>query len=163
MDKFRCPKVSLGVPKPFWGEAVSITVYLINRSPSTTVNFRTLIELWCGKPPNLSNLRVFGCAVFAHQKEDKPISHSSSGVPIVGSTLVEMEVTSEPSQEHTQEPETNDELDTPSSSVTDPTSVPETNVPELEHSDDEEDHPKAQAQAFRDYPLSRDRVRRAHK
>ncbi|KAI5641000.1 hypothetical protein M9H77_19142 [Catharanthus roseus] len=69
MDKVRCLLVSLGIPKPFWGEAVSTAVYLINRSPSTAINFKTPLELWSGEPPNLSNLRVFGCAAFAHQKE----------------------------------------------------------------------------------------------
>ncbi|KAI5672139.1 hypothetical protein M9H77_12503 [Catharanthus roseus] len=54
-------------------------------------------------------------------------------------------------------------LVTPSSSIPDPSSVPETLVPELEDSDEEEEHPKAQAQALRDYLLSRERVRRAHK
>ncbi|KAI5677681.1 hypothetical protein M9H77_08631 [Catharanthus roseus] len=69
MDKVRCLMVSSGIPKPFWGEAVSTAVYLINRSPSTAINFKTPLELWSGEPPNLSNLRVFGCAAFAHQKE----------------------------------------------------------------------------------------------
>ena len=27
--------------------------------------------MWSGKPPELSNLRTFGCAAFAHQKDDK--------------------------------------------------------------------------------------------
>ncbi|KAI5658515.1 hypothetical protein M9H77_27308 [Catharanthus roseus] len=41
-----------------------------------------------------------------------------------------------------------------------PTSVLETLIPKLESSDEEQEHPKAQA--LRDYQLSRDRVRRAH-
>ncbi|KAI5658323.1 hypothetical protein M9H77_27116 [Catharanthus roseus] len=44
-----------------------------------------------------------------------------------------------------------------------PTSVPKTLVPKLEGSDEEVEHPEAEAQAIRDYQLSRDRVRRAHK
>ncbi|KAI5662081.1 hypothetical protein M9H77_21404 [Catharanthus roseus] len=57
MDKVRCLMVSSSIPKPFWGEAVSTAVYLINRSPSTAINFKTPLELWSGEPPNLSNLR----------------------------------------------------------------------------------------------------------
>ncbi|KAI5664990.1 hypothetical protein M9H77_24313 [Catharanthus roseus] len=53
----------------------------------------------------------------------------------------------------THEPETNEESDIP-------TSVPKTNVHELKNSNDDEDHPEAQAQALRDYQLSRDRARR---
>ncbi|KAI5648414.1 hypothetical protein M9H77_34419 [Catharanthus roseus] len=79
------------------------------------------------------------------------LSAVGSDSAAAGSIPVKEEVTSEPSQEHTQEPETNEELDTPSSSVPDSTSVPETHIPKLEGSDDEEEHPKAQAQALRDY------------
>ncbi|KAI5672321.1 hypothetical protein M9H77_12685 [Catharanthus roseus] len=70
MDKIRCLMVSSGVPKPFWGEVVSTAIYLINSSPSTTINFKTPLELWSGEPPNLSNLRVFGCDSCSHQKEE---------------------------------------------------------------------------------------------
>ncbi|KAI5648811.1 hypothetical protein M9H77_34816 [Catharanthus roseus] len=70
MDKVRCLMVSSGIPKHFWGEAVSTAVYLINRSLSTAINFKTPLELWSGEPPNLSNLRVFGCSAFAYQKEE---------------------------------------------------------------------------------------------
>ncbi|KAI5649670.1 hypothetical protein M9H77_35675 [Catharanthus roseus] len=94
--------------------------------------------------------------------KDKPVSDSPSGIPRIGSIPVEVEVTFEPSQEHTHEPQTNEELDI-LSSVPDLTSVLETDVLGLEGSDDEEDHPEAQAQTLRDYQLSRDRFRRAHK
>ena len=45
--------------------------YLINRSPSTALEFKTPEEKWKGKPPNLSHLRVFGCSAYAHQSEGK--------------------------------------------------------------------------------------------
>ncbi|KAI5666811.1 hypothetical protein M9H77_16664 [Catharanthus roseus] len=63
----------------------------------------------------------------------------------------EVEVTSEPSLEPSQEPETNEKLVTPSSSIPYPPSVLETRDTELEGSDEEEEHPEAQAQALRDY------------
>ncbi|KAI5662799.1 hypothetical protein M9H77_22122 [Catharanthus roseus] len=81
MDKVRCLMVSSGIPKPFWGEAVSTAVYLINRSPSTAINFKTPLELWSEEPPNLSNLRVFGCAAFAHQKEGNHFQPSEKSCP----------------------------------------------------------------------------------
>ncbi|KAI5673651.1 hypothetical protein M9H77_14015 [Catharanthus roseus] len=42
-------------------------------------------------------------------------------------------------------------------------SVPDTSKSELEGSDEEEEHPEAQAQALRDYQLTRDRARRVPK
>ncbi|KAI5658405.1 hypothetical protein M9H77_27198 [Catharanthus roseus] len=49
------------------------------------------------------------------------------------------------------------ELVTPSSRIHDPSSVPETLEPVLEGSDEEVDHPEAQAQALSNYQLVRDR------
>ncbi|KAI5675605.1 hypothetical protein M9H77_06555 [Catharanthus roseus] len=95
--------------------------------------------------------------------KDKPASDSPPNVPTPGSIPVEVEVTSEPSLEPTQEHETNEELVTPSSSILDPPSIPETLNPVLEDSDEEEEHPEAQAQALRDYQLARNRVRRVPK
>ncbi|KAI5675512.1 hypothetical protein M9H77_06462 [Catharanthus roseus] len=78
--------------------------------------------------------------------------------------LIQMvEVTSEPPLEPSQEPKTNEELVTTSSSVPDLPSVPETLDPVLEGSDEEEEHPETQAQALRDYQLTRDRARRVPK
>ncbi|KAI5670914.1 hypothetical protein M9H77_11278 [Catharanthus roseus] len=51
--------------------------------------------------------------------------------------------------------------DVNSISTPDPPNIPETLDPLLEGSDEEEEHPEAQAQALRDYQLARDRVRRA--
>ncbi|KAI5659616.1 hypothetical protein M9H77_28409 [Catharanthus roseus] len=57
-----------------------------------------------------------------------------------------------------EEPETNPESSAPSSSTPVLPSIPETPDPILDGSDEEEEHPEALAQAFRDYQLARDRV-----
>ncbi|KAH9800552.1 Integrase catalytic domain-containing protein [Citrus sinensis] len=48
---------------------VTTATYLINRSPSTALRFKTPQEIWSGKPPDLSNLRIFGCPAYAHIKQ----------------------------------------------------------------------------------------------
>ena len=63
--------ISAGLPKAFWVEAVSTTAYLINRCPSTTLNFKTLEEVWLGHPPDYSRLKIFGCSAYAHVRQDK--------------------------------------------------------------------------------------------
>ena len=52
--------------KHFRAEEVNTTTYLINRSPSSTLDFKTPQEVWSEKPPNLSNLKVFGCPAYIH-------------------------------------------------------------------------------------------------
>jgi hypothetical protein len=45
---------------------VSTTCYLVNRSPSSTLDDTTPQEVWSGKKPSLQHLRVFGCDGYAH-------------------------------------------------------------------------------------------------
>ena len=71
LDKSGCMLFSAGLPKNFWGEAVVTAAYLVNRSPSSAIEFKTPEEVWTGKTPDISHLRVFGCSAYAHQKEGK--------------------------------------------------------------------------------------------
>ena len=45
--------------------------YLVNRSPSLTLEDKTPQELWTGKKPSLSHMRVFGCHAYVHVLKDK--------------------------------------------------------------------------------------------
>ncbi|PKA48313.1 Retrovirus-related Pol polyprotein from transposon TNT 1-94 [Apostasia shenzhenica] len=54
------------LPISFWAEAVATTVHLLNISPTKAVWNSTPYEAWYGVKPNVSNLRVFGCIVYAH-------------------------------------------------------------------------------------------------
>ncbi|KAH9668970.1 hypothetical protein KPL70_021600 [Citrus sinensis] len=51
------------------GLFVTTAAYLINRSPSSALDFKTPPEIWSGKPLDLSNLRIFGCPAYAHIKD----------------------------------------------------------------------------------------------
>ena len=70
MERARTMIHESGLPKQIWGEAVLCTTYLLNRNPTRalTVN-KTPAELWFGRKPNLSNLRIFGCTAYAHVPE----------------------------------------------------------------------------------------------
>lgn len=65
-EKVRCMLLSSNLSKHFGVEVVSTAVYLINRSPSSFLEFKTPQEVWSSKQPNLSNLRIFGCPTYAH-------------------------------------------------------------------------------------------------
>lgn len=62
VERARCMLFEANLSKPFWAEAVSTTVYLINRSP-TRGHGMTPEECWSGKKPDLSNVRIFGTNV----------------------------------------------------------------------------------------------------
>jgi hypothetical protein len=53
-----------GMPGRFWGEAVVTAVYILNRSPSRSVEGRTPYEAWHDKKPSVHHLRVFGCIAY---------------------------------------------------------------------------------------------------
>jgi hypothetical protein len=57
--------------KRFWAEAANTACYLINRSPSISLNKKTPIEVWSGMPADYSQLKVFGCTAYAHVDNEK--------------------------------------------------------------------------------------------
>ena len=59
------------MPKSFWGEALSTAAHLVNRSPSTALNFKCPEEKWTSRKLNFNYLRVFGCEAYAHKLEGK--------------------------------------------------------------------------------------------
>ncbi|KAH9684673.1 DNA (cytosine-5)-methyltransferase 1B [Citrus sinensis] len=71
IERVRYMLLNANLSKGFWAEAVTTAAYLINRSPSSALGFKTPQELWSGKPPDLTNLRIFGCPAYAHIKQGK--------------------------------------------------------------------------------------------
>lgn len=71
LERIRCLMSKIHLPKKFWGEALMTNIYLVNRSPSSAMGFKTPIKMWSGHPPDLSNLKVFGCTTSAHSREGK--------------------------------------------------------------------------------------------
>lgn len=53
------------LPKEFWAEAVSTAAYLVNRSPTRSLQ-TTPEEAWTGKKPDLQHLRIFGSLALVH-------------------------------------------------------------------------------------------------
>ncbi|KAG6741363.1 hypothetical protein POTOM_054597 [Populus tomentosa] len=59
-----------GLPQTFWVDAVHTAVYLINRGPSVSLEFRLPEEVWRGKEVQLSHLKVFGRVSYIHIDSD---------------------------------------------------------------------------------------------
>lgn len=83
VEKARCMLFDADLNKPFWAEAVSTAVFLINRSPTRCLKDITPEEAWSGKKPNLNNLRVFGCKAMAHVPKQKRKKWDSKSVECI--------------------------------------------------------------------------------
>ena len=63
LDMIRSMMSNAILPKSFWRHALDSTALTINMVPSKSVE-KTPYELWFGKTPNMSYLKIQGCEVF---------------------------------------------------------------------------------------------------
>jgi hypothetical protein len=54
----------MNVPGWLWGEAVSTAVFILNRSPTRSVEGKTPYEVWYGSKPTVHFFRTFGCTAY---------------------------------------------------------------------------------------------------
>ena len=69
-----------GLSKRFWAEATNTAVYLINRSPCSTIDFKTPMFVWVGSKPNLNHLKPFGCLAYVHSNQGKLNPRAIKGI-----------------------------------------------------------------------------------
>jgi hypothetical protein len=65
-EKSRCMLNGVKLGKELWEEAVDTACYLVNRSPSSTLDDKTPQKVWTGKKPSHTHLKVFGCEAYVH-------------------------------------------------------------------------------------------------
>lgn len=53
-----------GLSKNHWGDAMLFAAYLINRLPSSVINWKTPFELLYGRAPDLTSVHSFGCLCY---------------------------------------------------------------------------------------------------
>ncbi len=62
------------LPPSFLGEAVDAYVHIWNMTPTSSLKaHKTPYQLWHKRKPNVSNLRVWGCAAYVHVQKDKRV------------------------------------------------------------------------------------------
>jgi transposase InsO family protein len=59
------------LPPSFLGQAVASYIHVWNRCSTTSLRDMTPYELWFGKKPDISHLRVWGCTAYVHIQKDK--------------------------------------------------------------------------------------------
>ena len=52
------------LPKVYWGEAVLAAIYLYNRTPNSSIGFKTPYEAKTGKIPDILNIRIQGLIAY---------------------------------------------------------------------------------------------------
>lgn len=65
-DMSRTMLIASELPRNFWAEAVNTSCYIVNQCMIRPILNMTPYELFKGKKPNISHLRVFGCKCFVH-------------------------------------------------------------------------------------------------
>jgi hypothetical protein len=64
VEKARAMLFDSNLDSEMWGEAILNAAYLLNRSPTVTID-TTPAEKWYGKKPDLNRIRLFGCKAYA--------------------------------------------------------------------------------------------------
>lgn len=79
LERTRAMLRTTGMAKLFWAEAVKTACYVINRSPSTTIDLKTPMEMWTGKASDYSCLLTFGSYVYVmyHTQEKSKLDPKS--------------------------------------------------------------------------------------
>lgn len=65
-----CMLSNAGLFKEFRGETVTTACFLVNQSP-TSIGWKTLENVWSGKPATYSNIILFGCLAYVHVRDGK--------------------------------------------------------------------------------------------
>jgi transposase InsO family protein len=67
------------LPMCLWAEAAMAVVYVQNRLSHSALGLKTPEELFTGKKPKVSHLKIFGCPVFIHIPKEKRNKLDPSG------------------------------------------------------------------------------------
>ena len=76
LDMVRSMMSLTDLPLSFWGYALDTAAFTLNRAPSKSVE-TTLFELWFGKKPKLSFLKVWGCDAYVKKLQHDKLEPKS--------------------------------------------------------------------------------------
>ncbi|KAJ9568535.1 hypothetical protein OSB04_004501 [Centaurea solstitialis] len=83
LDMVRTMMCHSTLPMSFWGHALETTAHILNRAPTKSVE-KTPYELWKGKKPNMSFLRIWGCEVYVKRPTSEKLKPKSDKCFFVG-------------------------------------------------------------------------------
>jgi len=65
----RALRFQANLPFHFWGKCVLTAAYLVNRTPTKLLEFKTPYEVLFGVKRTYDHLKVFGCLCYAHNHD----------------------------------------------------------------------------------------------
>lgn len=66
LDMVRCMLKQKNLPKSLWSEAVTAIFYIMNKYPTKKLKNKVPKEVWSGKQPSVSHLKVFGSIFYRY-------------------------------------------------------------------------------------------------
>lgn len=64
LNKVRAMLIYSKAPLYLWGEAILAACYIYNRTPHSSINFKTPYEIYWGSKPNINNIKIWGSIVY---------------------------------------------------------------------------------------------------
>ncbi|KAJ9544812.1 hypothetical protein OSB04_024519 [Centaurea solstitialis] len=83
LDMVRTMMCHSSLPVSFWGHALETAAHILNRAPTKSVE-KTPYELWRGKKPNISFLKIWGCEVYVKRPTSEKLKPKSDKCFFVG-------------------------------------------------------------------------------
>ena len=83
LDMVRSMMSLTDLPLSFWGYALETAAFKLNRAPSKSVE-TTPYELWFGKKPKLSFLKVWGCDAYVKKLQPDKLEPKSEKCVFIG-------------------------------------------------------------------------------
>ena len=83
LDMVRSMMSLTDLPLSFWGYALETATFTLNRAPSKSVE-TTPYELWFGKKPKLSFLKVWGCDAYVKKLQPEKLEPKSEKCVFIG-------------------------------------------------------------------------------
>ncbi|KAJ9566645.1 hypothetical protein OSB04_002611 [Centaurea solstitialis] len=83
LDMVRSMMCHCTLPVSFWGHALETATHILNRAPTKSVE-KTPYELWKGKKPKMSFLKIWGCEVYVKRPTSEKLKPKSDKCFFVG-------------------------------------------------------------------------------
>ena len=84
LNKIRAMLFLAKLDKRFWAEALLAAVYLYNRTPHTSVNYKSPYELKFGHKPNLKHIKIWGSLAYSLINKPKKLDPRAKPTILIG-------------------------------------------------------------------------------